>query len=139
MDFGAALQDGIEQLRTHALSAMRDTVFIDRVTGQVTDEVTLHTSQTYGTVYDGRGKIRRAGLQDEAASAGDLTVDVNTRLVDLPFDTSTVDVGDRLTITNAVHSPALQGWVFTIVAVTPRPFEVTLTVKRVVQDDDLSA
>lgn len=135
-DFGAALQEGIERLRVHASSAMVDTIFVDRVSGRVMDPVSLQMVNERVSVYDGPGKVRRAGLQDADASAGDRDVDLHTRLIDLPFDTTGIELGDRVTVTAAVQSPGLQGWSFTVTAVAPRPFEVTLTVKRVVQDDD---
>lgn len=139
MDFGSALQDGVEQLRAHALSAMTDTVLVDRVIGEVMDPVSLHMVPQRGTVHNGPGKVRRVGLQDQAAVAGDLSVAVDAWLVDLPYDTTGVERGDTVTITTAVRSPGLQGWEFTVAEVTPRPFEVTLTVKRVVPDGDASA
>lgn len=76
MDFGAALQGGLVELRAYAESRMVDTVLIERQSSAGTeDEATGHITRAWVTVYSGKCRWQQ---RSQAAASPDIAGGVVT-------------------------------------------------------------
>lgn len=90
----AAVRAG--QLRAEAL--MVDTVLVERQTGTTTDPDTLAEVPVWTTVYDGPGRIQRAGAQPTDTVTGGAEFGVGDFATQLPVTATGPRRGDRVTV-----------------------------------------
>lgn len=114
-DVAAALPE----LRAQAVSAMRDTVLVETVTGETLDPETNEVIPEFATVYSGACRLIRTDFKDFTKSAGEAVFDAADVKIALPItaESGAIRNGDRATVT-AVDSitgdPANVGRVFTV-------------------------
>lgn len=115
MDFGAALQDGLTELRQFAESRMVDSVTIETlVTSSAGDESTGHIGRTWVQVYSGkcRWQQRSQTVASPTVAGGVVTVQVTE--LHLPVaDSAAVLPNDgakwRATVTTCANDPSRVG------------------------------
>lgn len=117
---GDDLAAALPELRAQAESMMRDTVKVERDTGEVdTDPDTLEETPIFATVHEGPGRVQRSGqLSPRETVAGEVEFGVNALMVQLPLSAMGIRKGDRVTVTaiGAVSDPDLLGLVATVQA-----------------------
>ena len=119
MSLGADVAAALPEFRVLAESLMTDTVRLERVTGSAPDPDTLEMTDTYATVYEGKGRVQRSGqLSPHEAVAGEVEFGVNALMVQLPLSASGIRKNDRVTVVavDPVSDPDLLGLVATVQA-----------------------
>lgn len=97
-----SLQDGIAAelpyLQAQAESLMVDTVLIERQSGTTIDPDTLAEVPAWSTVYEGKGRIQRAGSQPTDSVSGGAEFGVGDFTTQLPVSITEPRRGDRVTV-----------------------------------------
>lgn len=95
MVIGDTIASALPEMQAQAVSLMRDTCIISRVTGTTLDgdgrEVPARA-----TIYSGRCKVQANQLVDTSPEAGGASVTVQRYRVDIPVGTGPVKVGDLI-------------------------------------------
>lgn len=94
MRAGAAVARG----RALAEALMVDTVLIERQTGTTTDPDTLAEVPVWTTIYEGKGRIQRAGSQPTDSVSGGAEFGVGDFTTQLPVTVTGPARGDRATV-----------------------------------------
>lgn len=118
--------------RAMAEAGMKDTVLIQRLSSESTDDLTGTVTPTWATVYEGKCRIqlRSGGSRTEVGEASPVVVKPELQL---PIIASTsVGHGDRATVISAADDPALAGHVFFIRDVAPKS---EATARRLVMEE----
>jgi hypothetical protein len=113
-DIAAALPE----LRAQAESLMVDTLRVEVLTGSAPDPTTLEMTDTYTTVYEGKGRIQRPGNQPAQTVAGEVEFGVGTVYAQLPIDATGIKRNARVTVLaiGGTTDPDLLGVVATVQA-----------------------
>jgi hypothetical protein len=122
--------------RAAAESLMRDTIRLERDTGEVTrDPVTLEETPIWETVYEGPGRWQRPDTVAAEKVAGEVEYGLNRVTVQLPMSdpaTGAVRRGQRATCVAAAFDPALVGARATVLAV---PNKTHATMRRLLCEE----
>lgn len=93
---------------------MADSCIIDRLSGRVLDEATGQYLDTWVTVYEGPCRVQESGLSGRRAESGEMSVELQTRTLQVPMAVIGVKVDDRVRITAAVLDPELPSRMFRV-------------------------
>jgi hypothetical protein len=108
----------LPELRAQAESMMRDTVKVERDTGEFTrDPVTLEDTPVFATVYEGKGRWQRPDTVAAETVAGEVEFGINRVVVQLPMSATGVLRGDRATCVASAFDPDLVGAKATVLGV----------------------
>lgn len=101
--------------RQMAEAGMADACTIRRRTGETTDDLTGDVVPTYIVVYAGPCRVQQSVAMGQRADAGEASVIVQRRELQLPVTTSTaVRHEDEATVDACANDPGLVGRVFVI-------------------------
>ena len=89
---------GIARGRRAAEALMVDTILIERANGTTIDPDTLAEVPAWATVYEGKGRIQRAGSQPTDSVTGGAEFGVGDFLTQLPVTVTDPRRGDRVTV-----------------------------------------
>lgn len=133
MDLDAGVLGELQYMRDSIEALMRDTVRIERKTGQSDpDPDTLEVTDTWELIHEGKARVQRPGRSDETDRiAGDHQFGISQPDVQLPITVTGPAKDDRVTvIAIGPHTdPELLGAVMTVIYI-PRKSHAT---KRVLQ------
>lgn len=117
MSLGDAVADALPRLQAQAESMMRDTVTIERETGEfVTDDENLEQVPEYAPVYSGKARIQRTNsLSPSDTVVGGFEFTTSTFIAQLPIAAAGIKAGDRCRVTATTSSdPDLLGLTGTV-------------------------
>lgn len=134
-DFGAALQEGLAQLREFAESRMRDTVLVETLGGRTPgNDATGKVGRVWVQAYSGKCRWQQRSQTVASPTVAGGTVTIQQTELHLPVaDSASVTPNDgaqwRATVTACVNDPSRVG---RVVAITGDMWKSDATARRLI-------